>query len=79
MRQGHTLRNLRDTAGFLDTPDAETPGYEPAVGNRLMKTVVLRKAQTWDQAVACGHKIISGYEELFANKKVPLPLSSPQT
>lgn len=50
---------------------ADTPGYEPEVGSRILKTCVLQKARTWDDAVADKFKVTT-YDEIFENKKVRL-------
>lgn len=48
---------------------AETPGYEPSVGNRLTNKVRLHPAKTWDQGSADKFKT-AGYDDLFSKKKV---------
>ena len=55
---------------FSDSfPGADTPGYEPGVGSRLMKTCVLQKARSWDDGVADKFKNTT-YDEIFEGKKV---------
>mmetsp|Transcript_10459 Transcript_10459/g.20580 ORF Transcript_10459/g.20580 Transcript_10459/m.20580 type:complete len:227 (-) Transcript_10459:363-1043(-) len=47
----------------------DTPGYEPGVGSRLMKTVQLCKARSWDEAEADKFAKTS-YDQIFEGKKV---------
>mmetsp|Transcript_38034 Transcript_38034/g.97218 ORF Transcript_38034/g.97218 Transcript_38034/m.97218 type:complete len:225 (-) Transcript_38034:260-934(-) len=61
---------MRRTMSINVNPyNPDTPGYEPGVGSRLMKTVCLQKARSWDDGVADEFAKTS-YESIFEGKKV---------
>jgi peroxiredoxin len=61
--------SLRGMSINVNPYNPDTPGYEPGVGSRLMKTCVLQKARSWDDGVADKFKNTT-YDEIFEGKKV---------
>ena len=59
----------RSFAVGIGAGDPSTPGWVPAVGNKIAPSVALQKARKWDEGVADGFKA-SSYDEVFKVKKV---------